>query len=170
MKYRFMKEKFRLYIYIMCLYIHMWASLVAQTVNNLPANAGDLNLIPGSGRSSGEGNGYSLQSSCLENSMDRGAWWATVHGIAKSQTRLSDWHTHICIEVYNTHTCIFWIVMRNVFPTVGYNKSISYEKYRWANISTWLQRKSKAWQWTPPARNFFPPVMHFIGHLSHQLF
>ena len=43
-------------------------------------NAGDLDLIPRSGRSSGKGNGYSLQYSCLENSMDRGAWWATVHG------------------------------------------------------------------------------------------
>ena len=67
-KYYFMKEKFRLHIYITCLYIHIWASLVAQTVKNLPANAGDLNLIPGSGRSPGEGTGYPLQSSCLENS------------------------------------------------------------------------------------------------------
>ena len=49
-------------------------------------NAGDLGLIPGSGRSSGEGNGGSLQYSCLENPMDRGAWWATVHGVTKSQT------------------------------------------------------------------------------------
>ena len=51
---------------------------------------GDLGLIPGSGRSPGEGNGNPLQYSCLENPMDRGAWWATVHGVAKSQTRLSD--------------------------------------------------------------------------------
>ena len=49
-------------------------------------NAGDLSSIPGSGKSPGEGNGYPLQYSCLENSMDRGAWWAIVHGIAKSQT------------------------------------------------------------------------------------
>ena len=53
-------------------------------------SAGDLCLIPGSGQSPGEGNGNALQSSCLENSMDRGAWQATVHGVAKSQTRLSD--------------------------------------------------------------------------------
>ena len=53
-------------------------------------NAGDLGLIPGSGRSPGEGNGNPLQNSCLENPMDRGAWWATVHGVAKGQTRLSD--------------------------------------------------------------------------------
>ena len=49
-------------------------------------DAGNQGLIPGSGRSSGEGNGNPLQYSCLENSMDRGAWWATVHGIAQSRT------------------------------------------------------------------------------------
>ena len=48
-------------------------------------NAGDLGLIPVTGRSTAEGNGYPLQYSCLENSMDRGAWWATVHGVSKSQ-------------------------------------------------------------------------------------
>ena len=53
-------------------------------------NAGDMGLIPGSGRSPGEGNGYPLQYSCLESSMDDGVWWATVHEFAKSQTRLSD--------------------------------------------------------------------------------
>ena len=50
------------------------ASLVVQMVKDLPANAGDLGLIPGSGRSPGEGKGDPLQYSCLENSMDRGAW------------------------------------------------------------------------------------------------
>ena len=59
-------------------------------VKNLPANAGDLSSISVSGRSPGEGNGYPLQYSCLENSMDRGVWQATVHGVTKSQTRLSD--------------------------------------------------------------------------------
>ena len=48
-------------------------------------NAGDLGSIPGSGRSPGEGDGYPLQYSCLENPMDRGIWWATVHGVKKSQ-------------------------------------------------------------------------------------
>ena len=51
-------------------------------------NAGDLGLIPGSGRSPGEGNGNPLQYSCLENPMDRGAWWATVYGVSKSRTQL----------------------------------------------------------------------------------
>ena len=61
-------------------------------VKNLPANAGDtrdVGSIPGSGRSPGEGNGNPLQYSRLENSMDRGAWRATVHGVTKSQTRLN---------------------------------------------------------------------------------
>ena len=53
-------------------------------------NEGDLGSIPGSGRPPGEGNGNPLQYSCLENPMDGGAWQATVHGVAKSRTRLSD--------------------------------------------------------------------------------
>ena len=53
-------------------------------------NAGDLGSIPGLGRSPGEGNGYPLQYSCLRNPMDREAWQGTVHGVTKSQTRLSN--------------------------------------------------------------------------------
>ena len=59
---------------------------MAQTVKNLLANAGDAGSILGSGRSPGGGHGNLLQYSCLENPMDRGAWWATVHGVPKSQT------------------------------------------------------------------------------------
>ena len=51
-----------------------------------PCNTGEPGSIPGSGRSPGERNGYPFQYSCLENSRDRGAWWATVHGVTKSQT------------------------------------------------------------------------------------
>ena len=53
-------------------------------------SVGDPGLICGLGRSPGEGNGNPLQYSCLENSMDGGAWWATVHGVAKSRTQLRD--------------------------------------------------------------------------------
>ena len=60
-------------------------SLVLQMIKRLPA-ASDSGSVPGSGRSPGEGNGKSLQNSCLGNPMDRGAWWATVHGVAKSRT------------------------------------------------------------------------------------
>ena len=70
------------------------ASLVTQVKNGKDGkesacNAGDPGLIPGWGRSPGEGNGNPLQHSCLENPMDRGAWQATVHGVAKSQTQLT---------------------------------------------------------------------------------
>ena len=57
-------------------------------IRNLPANAGDLGSIPGSTRVPGEGNGIQLQYSCLENTVDKGDWWATVYGIVKSPTRL----------------------------------------------------------------------------------
>ena len=59
-------------------------------VKTSACNVGDLGLIPGSGRSPGEGNGNPLQYSCLEKPMDGGAWWATVHSVAKSRTRLSN--------------------------------------------------------------------------------
>ena len=78
-----------------------WTSLVAQTVKHLPYNVGDPGLIPGSGRSPWEGNGNPLQYSCLENPMYGGAWWATVHGVSKNQTRLSNfaflpkWNTFV---------------------------------------------------------------------------
>ena len=69
-------------------------------VKNPPASAGDTGSIPGSGRSRkipGGGNGTPLQYSCLKNPMDRGAWRATIHGVAKSRTRLS---THACSTIY----------------------------------------------------------------------
>ena len=61
-----------------------------SVVKNLPANAGDSGSIPGLGRSPREGNGNPLQYSCLGNPMVRGAWRATVHGVAKTWTHLSD--------------------------------------------------------------------------------
>ena len=79
----------------------VWDKIVAET-NYEPSmlswwlsgkesarNAGDVGLIPGSGRSPGEGNSNPLQYSCLENTMDRGAWRATVHGVTQSWTQLS---------------------------------------------------------------------------------
>ena len=72
----------------------MWASQVALVVKRLPAEEGDVDSIPGSGRSPGGGHGNSLQHSCLENPMDRGAWWATIHRVTKSQTQLKWLRTH----------------------------------------------------------------------------
>ena len=72
-------------------------------IKNPPANARDArdkSSVPGSGRSPGVGNDIPLQYSCLENSMDRGAWWATVHGVAKSQITTE----HTCLKVTNFPT------------------------------------------------------------------
>ena len=90
-------------------------------VKNQSANAGDvrdLDLIPGWGRSPGGGNGNPLQYSCLENSIDRGAWWATVHGVTKSQTWLNDW---VCTHAHtHTHSKLMqwskkWWLLKNLF-------------------------------------------------------
>ena len=97
-------------------------SLVAE-VKASACHAGDLRSIPGLGRSSGKGNGNPLQYSCLENPMDGGAWWATVHGVEKSWTQLSDFtftffhfHTIINLIVYsealtfpNSYPIVFFI-------------------------------------------------------------
>ena len=63
-----------------------WDFPVGSVGKEAACDVGDLGLIPHWGRSSGEGNGNPLQYSCLENSMDRGAWWAAVHGVTKSRT------------------------------------------------------------------------------------
>ena len=76
-------------------------------VRNPPVNVGDTSSISGSGRSPREGNGTPLQYSCLENPMDGGAWWATVHGVAKSQTRLSDFtFTSLLVKLDNTELTV----------------------------------------------------------------
>ena len=63
-------------------------------------DAGDVDLIPGLGRSPEEGHGNPPQYSCLENPMDRGAWWVTVHEVAKSQTQLKQQSTKACTPKY----------------------------------------------------------------------
>ena len=71
------------------MYLHMFNRIGGSVVKNLLTNAGDARdtgSIPGPGRSPGGGNGNPFQYSCLQNTMDRGAWWATVYGFAKSQT------------------------------------------------------------------------------------
>ena len=87
------------------------ASLVAQTIKESACNVGDPGSIPGSGRFPGEGNGNPLQYSCLENTMDRGAWWATVHGVTKSWTQLS----------MRTHTTYIVTLTLNISLILSYN-------------------------------------------------
>ena len=80
-------------------------------------NVGDLGSIPGLGRSPGEENGNPLQYSCLENSIDRGAWWTTVHGVAKSQTRLSDFFFLSFFQVLNSASLqVFTNVLSFLIP------------------------------------------------------
>ena len=90
-------------------------------VKNLPANAGgarDASSIPGSGRSPGSGNGNPLQYSWLENSMDRGAWQAVVHGVANSQTKLNT-HTYIYLFffIFFSHIDYYRILSSVPYPT-----------------------------------------------------
>ena len=84
-------------------------ALLSKNPTANTGDIGDVGLIPGSGRSLGEGNGNPLQYSCLENSMDRGSWWATVHGVLKNQTQLSNYtHTHTHTHAHaHTHN---WII------------------------------------------------------------
>ena len=75
------------------------ASQVALVIKNTPANAEDVGSIPGSGRSPGGGHGNPFQYSCLENLMDREAWWVTVHSVAKSRTRLKQMSMYACTQL-----------------------------------------------------------------------
>ena len=84
---------FALYFVNLLYYIDLWILKVALVVKNPPARAGDardMGSIPGSGSSPGVRSGNPHQYPCLENPVDRGAWWFTVHGVAKSQAQLSD--------------------------------------------------------------------------------
>ena len=87
---------------------------MAQTVKASAYNAVDLGSIPGLGRSPGEGNGSPLQYCCLENPMDRGAWQAAVHGVAKSQIQLRDQHFGIWRRKIRGHKMSFHHIISKV--------------------------------------------------------
>ena len=107
---------------------------MALGVKNPAANAGDerdLGLIPGLGRSPGRGHGNPLQYSCLENPMDRGAWKAAVHGVARSWTRLSDFtftfHFHAWEEEMAIHSSVLawripWTEEPGGLPSMGLHR------------------------------------------------
>ena len=106
-----------------------WASQVVLMVKNLPAKAGnitDVGLIPGPGRFSGGGHGNPLQYSCLENSMDRGTWWATVHEVAKHSTWLKRLSVLVCS--YELIFCLFykWQALFLVYKMFSYLLFISH--------------------------------------------
>ena len=101
---------------------------MAQRLKRSVWNAGDPGLIPGSGRSPGEGNGNPLQYSCLENPMEGGAWWATVHGVAKSRTRLSDFTftLHNISSMYNHSKWLYYLLWYYLHKLkIGYQYGVS---------------------------------------------
>ena len=119
-------------------------------------NAGDPGSIPGLGRPPREGHGNPLWYSCLENSMDRGAWWATVHGVTKRHTLLSDWHLPLQLDsqiwasevVVRNSILEFWkshqgrspvtLALIGIFPlTIKRNTPQDYEGW----ISHWTIKK-----------------------------
>ena len=91
-------------------------------------NAGDLVLIPGSGRSPGGGKGYPLQYYYLENRMDRGAWWSAVHGVAESQTWMSNWTalTHTWFLKF-----IFLAMLHSMWNTSSLTKDSTHVPLQW---------------------------------------
>ena len=111
-------------------FFFFWTSLVAQMVSKVSAcNTGDPGSIPGLGRSSGEGNGNPLQYYCLENPRDGGAWQGTVHGIAKSRTRLSGF--------FNTQPCFYcWIQLNIIFFLKKYYLIGYVESQLWFLVAT----------------------------------
>ena len=81
--------------------IHVMGFPDGSVSKEFACDAGDLGSIPGLRRCPGEGKGYPLQYSCLENPMDRGDWWATVLGVTKSRTQLSNLAQHTCSVLYD---------------------------------------------------------------------
>ena len=93
------------------IYCDEWASQVALVVKSSPVNAGDIRnagSIPGSGGSCGGGHSNPLEYSCLEYPMDRGAWWATVHRVTKSWTRLRQLTMYVCIMLSRASLGLRW--------------------------------------------------------------
>ena len=155
---------------------------VAQLVKNLPANGGDTrhtSSIPGSGRSPEIGNGTPLQCSCLESSMERGAWQATVYGVAENQNRMSMTHTNLSVQALH-HGQLFanlWTASHICSPTPGVCSN-SYPLSRWCHptISSSVVPFSSCPQFLPvlesfPVSQFFTSGGQSIGaSIRHQSF
>ena len=88
--------------FLECIYTAFWASQAVLVLKNPSANAGDVGSVPGLGRSPGGGHGDPFQYSCLENPLDRGAWWATAHGVGKSWMRLQQLSTFACTLLFTS--------------------------------------------------------------------
>ena len=123
-------------------------------------NAGHPGSIPGSGKSPGGGHGKPLEYSCLVNPMDRGAWWTTVHGVAKSQTRLSDFTFTFCITGPKDGTGPTWLNRLQEFPSClpsGDDGFVTHSKER-EKKNTNLKKQDKIPKKGPPCLHpFMPP-------------
>ena len=102
---------------------NVWGFLVAQMVKSLPEmQETQVRSLDREGLIPGEGNGHPLQYSCPKNSVNRGAWWVTVHGVTKSETQLSDFHFTICLYVspwaksagHGSHYRAWSLILRNL--------------------------------------------------------
>ena len=164
-------------------------------VQNLPSNTKDPGSIPRLGWSLKEGNGYPLQYSCLENPMDREAWWPTVHGVAKSQTWLSDYtylltylypcpscfpHIEFSLfcRMYGKHIlCLFGLVWLLKF--IFYWRIIALQNFIvFCQISTWISHRhtynSSLLNLLPspspshPSRLIHSPCLSFLSHTANS--
>ena len=112
------KCRYEIEPFVFCMGLLQWLSTKESACS--AGGTGDVSSIPGLGRTLGVGNGNLLQYSCLESSMGRGAWWATVHGAAKSWTQLSDWSTMLCMLYTgkkNPQPCILFMMLLCPFLT-----------------------------------------------------
>ena len=151
------------------MYTGQWlhnASLVAQAIKNLPAMQETQVPSLGRGRSPGEGKGYSLQYSPLENPVDRGAWWVIVHEVAKSQTWLSDYHTGSQML-----SCILGHISKAGFPL---NTSIKIiHTFKWSSPTNthtqWLfaERKTNTEEQECLSDNFASFISLYTLWISH---
>ena len=109
-------------------------------VKAFACNVGDLGSIPGSGRSSGEGNGNPLQYSCLENPMDGRAWWATVHRVAKSWTRLKRLHLHFISPIMKRTS--LWVLVLECLVDIHWTIQLQFLQHYWSG-----HRLGLLWYW-----------------------
>ena len=108
---------------------HCWGFPSGSNGKHSAFSAGDVGSTPGSGRSPGKGNGNPLQYSCLENPMDRGAWWATVHDL-QSQTQLNEWLLLVfCFSNELDFFVIFIMMKRTKILLVSFGSSKAFLRY-----------------------------------------